>query len=83
MLNNQARYLSPKNTLKYAVGLAINGAVCSIKGWHPYPSCHKKRPFDVFRTIDSGKNDCTIADTCRQGKTMKTLATKIKRLLQL
>ena len=29
------------------------------------------------------KRSCTMADTCSQGKTIKTLATNINRLLQL
>ena len=36
-----------------------------------------------FRATQPGEKRRTIADTCRQGKTMKTLATNINRLLQL
>ena len=49
------------------------------------PNLAQEKSFQrfFFRTTHPGKKCCTMADTCRQGQTIKTLATNINKLLQL
>ena len=52
------------------------------KGWPKLPREMSLRHL-FFRPAHPGKKCRTVADTSRQGKSIKTLATHINRLLQL
>ena len=59
--------------------------VCFHLGVASIPKLPRETLFRRFfvRPTHPVKKQCTVADTCRLGKTIKSLATNINRLLQL